>query len=87
MKNFRNIGYFVDSHLEDNKLRTAFCETLNFSSLDLDRLCEGRLGLSPVQLEKAASFFKVPASTILNYENTDSYANKLHFGRLKFALE
>lgn len=79
MKKFRSIGYFIDSLLgDDNSKRNDFCKTLNFSLTDLNRLCEGVIGLTPIQLEKTASFFGNTISEILNYSNTDSYSNKVH---------
>ena len=79
MNKFRSVGYFVNSMLgNDNNKRQSFCELLNFSFLDLTRLCEGRIGLTPVQLEKTAAFFKKPMTEILNYSNNDSYKNMIH---------
>ena len=79
MNKFRSIGYYIDTMLNDDvNKRNEFCRTLNFSKTDLNKLCEGRLGLTPVQLGKTSLFFGKPVSDILNYNNTDLYAKRVH---------
>ena len=79
MRKFRSIGYYIDSLLgNDDDGRNDFCNNLNFSFADLTRLCEGAIGLTPVQLQKAADFFSCSVQDILNNSNKVSYSRVIH---------
>ena len=85
MNKFRNIGYYIDSMLKgDVNKKSDYCSLLNFSSNDLNRLCDGRIILTPNQLEKTAFFFKKSVSDIISYVNLDSYSDQVHC-RTKFS--
>ena len=79
MASLRDIGYKIMSLVkDDDSLRSKLCSKLNFSSADFDRLLFGRLSITPIQLTTIADTLSVPVEELINYKNTDSYANAVH---------
>lgn len=79
MNKIRNIGYKVDSLLRnDEDLRMQFCKTMNYSVDDLNRICSGRVCLSPIQLKRISAYFGTSILDLLNSKNDNSYKNQLH---------
>lgn len=79
MASLRDLGYKIMSLVNDNdSLKSELCSKLNFSSVDLNKLLFGRLSVTPVQLTTIANTLSVPVEELINYKNSDSYANAVH---------
>lgn len=79
MASLRDLGYKIMSLVNDNdSLKSELCSKLSFSSVDLNKLLFGRLSVTPVQLTTIANTLSVPVEELINYKNSDSYANAVH---------
>lgn len=79
MNKIRSIGYTIDCLLDDNKeLRDPLKVKLNISENELQRICAGRLTLSPNALHTVSDTLKYPFKDLIMSSNTDLYQRRLN---------
>lgn len=79
MSNLRNIGYkiFLLANKAENG-KENLCNMLKFNDNDYDRLINGRISITPMQIKKIAELFYVDPMEILDYKNNDAYSEMVH---------
>ena len=79
MYHARNIGYIIHLLTEKYKKKDELCNKLGFNEYDYNRLINGRLSITPNQLQLIAEILLITPQEILNYRNKDGYSRLIHY--------
>lgn len=73
MKNIgRKIGVNIFTLMQQNGItREKLAENLNYTYRDMCRILEGKLMLSPIDLNKIAKYFGKTKNELINYESNE----------------
>lgn len=77
MATLRDLGYRISLSVNE-KNRNELLNRLEFSEIDLKKLEQGRLSLSPRQLDVVSEVLDVSKEELLKYKDTTCYHNSIH---------
>lgn len=79
MYHARNIGYIIHLIAEKHNKKDELCNKLGFNEHDYNRLINGRLSITPNQLQLIADILLITPKEILNYRNKNGYSRLIHY--------
>ena len=77
MSTLRDLGYRISLSVNE-KNRTELLNRLDFSEIDLKKLEQGRLSLTPSQLDVVSAVLELSKEELLKYKDTTCYHNSIH---------
>lgn len=79
MSNLRDMGYIIHLLAEKHNKKNELHQILSFNECDYSRLINGRLSITPNQLQCIAEVLLITPQEMLDYRNKDGYSCLIHY--------